>query len=541
MKQFFNFCFLIIGTIIHAQTVGTIQYNTDTFEGYSIVHPVTFHTTYLINNCGRIINQWPNQFSNSTFAEITENGTLIRTSVDPNAVHFTAGGAAGIIQELNWNGDIIWQHTISNGNYRLHHDMEILPNGNLLVIAWELKNVLDCTAAGRIPGTLPNNELWPTVIYELQPTYPSGANIVWEWHAWDHLVQDHNQQNANYGNIQSNFRRIDINKGNTNNVADWAHVNGIHYNAELDHIILSSPTFNEIWIIDHSTSTAEAASSNGGNSGHGGDLLWRWGNPASYNSGTSQDQQLFFQHDPQWVQAGTRFNQHISVFDNRNSVNGQFTSMAKVLEIPYNEASNSYPMEQGLFLPLAPEYTYNLPTELFSPRVSGVQVLPNDNILIASGSNGHAIEINANDQILWQYKVPITQGGDIVEQGTDLNHAMDIFKMKRYTTDYVGFIGKDMTPQTTIETNPVECNQILGNEQYQVTNNTLQVVPNPATTTFTVHGVQPKSLITIVDVLGRIKYNYTASSTTQSIDTATWSKGIYFLKHQNKTTKIIVQ
>ncbi|MCJ8276785.1 MAG: hypothetical protein HRT44_01605, partial [Bdellovibrionales bacterium] len=41
---------------------------------------------------------------------------------------------------------------------RLHHDVEILPSGNLLVIAWELKNQAECYAAGRDPGTLVGNQ-----------------------------------------------------------------------------------------------------------------------------------------------------------------------------------------------------------------------------------------------------------------------------------------------------------------------------------------------------------------------------------------------
>ena len=67
--------------------------------------------------------------------------------------------------------------------------------------------------------------------------------------------------------------------------ADWA-------SYTLDQIVLSNHNLSEIWIIDHSTTTLEAASHSGGNSGKGGDLLYRWGNPQAYDQGTGADQLL---------------------------------------------------------------------------------------------------------------------------------------------------------------------------------------------------------------------------------------------------------
>ena len=57
-----------------------------------------------------------------------------------------------------------------------------------------------------------------------------GADIVWEWHIWDHLVQDADSGDDNYGVVADHPELFDINKGNvgSNNGpggvnADWMH------------------------------------------------------------------------------------------------------------------------------------------------------------------------------------------------------------------------------------------------------------------------------------------------------------------------------
>ncbi len=111
---------------------------------------------------------------------------------------------------------------------------------------------------------------------------------MWEWHVWDHLIQDFDDKKANYGNVGMHPERVDLNYAKNGN-ADWLHFNSLDYHPGLDQILVSSPFFNEIWVIDHSTTTAEAAGSQGGLRGRGGDLIYRWGNPAAYRAGTAEE------------------------------------------------------------------------------------------------------------------------------------------------------------------------------------------------------------------------------------------------------------
>lgn len=192
--------------------------------------------------------------------------------------------------------------------YMLHHDIEVLSNGNVLLVAWELISDEEAIASGRDPALLPDNELWSLKIVEVEPTGQTTGDVVWEWRAWDHLIQDFDADQENHGVVADHAELIDlnyfdVNRPNTVPVADWLHTNSIDYNAELDQIAVSVRHFSELWVIDHSTTVEEAASHDGGSSGMGGDLLYRWRNPQSYDAGDAEDQQLFLQHDVRWIDA----------------------------------------------------------------------------------------------------------------------------------------------------------------------------------------------------------------------------------------------
>src|SRR5262249_23204710 len=118
---------------------------------------------------------------------------------------------------------------------------------------------------------------------------------------------------------------------------DWTHVNAVDYNAELDQIMLSTPEFNEIWIIDHGTTTAEAAGHTRGRRGKGGDLLYRWGNPATYRAGGPKDKTLFFQHNAHWIPKGLPGAGRMLVYNNGARRTGGNYSSVDELVLPLGE------------------------------------------------------------------------------------------------------------------------------------------------------------------------------------------------------------
>ena len=151
------------------------------------------------------------------------------------------------------------------------------------------------------------------------------ANVVWEWHIKDHLVQDRGSQfTATYGEISDYPKLMDINCGSAGSNGgvggqangDWMHVNAIHYNESLDQIVLSSRHQDELYIIDHSTTTEEAASHSGGLYGMGGDFLYRWGSPENYQTGNNSNNVLASQHGVNWIPEGYPGGGNLILFNN---------------------------------------------------------------------------------------------------------------------------------------------------------------------------------------------------------------------------------
>jgi hypothetical protein len=186
----------------------------------------------------------------------------------------------------------------------------------------------------------------------------------------------------------------------------------VAYNPQFDQLMISVHEFSEIWIIDHSTTTAEAAGHSGGRSGKGGDLLYRWGNPAAYRAGGAADQRLFAQHHAQWIAKGLPGEGHLLLFNNGNGrPEGVYSTVDEI--VPPADAEGHYHREPGKkFGPEAAAWSFAAPnkTEFYSNFISGTQRLPNGNTLICSGASGILFEVTPEKEVVWHYANP-TQAG----------------------------------------------------------------------------------------------------------------------------------
>jgi hypothetical protein len=479
------------------------------YPGFTLINPLFSKKSILVDMSGTEVHSWTTSNSPSAATYLTERGTLLRClDVDEHPI-FRGGGQSGWIEELDWDGELIWEFHWDSETGVNHHDVAELPGGNLLIIAWDRHTREEALAVGRDPELLEGEELWPDAVYEIRPTRPKGGEVVWEWHSWDHLVQNFDADAPNYALPATRPERIDVNgdrnidppseeelaaeqkemaamgyagddsdddeeeedavadseeeeeeeelspeeqakeasekalKARIKN-ADWMHTNGIDYNVALDQIAISIRRYDEIWIIDHSTTSAEAASSSGGRYGKGGDLLYRWGNPFAYGMGDWEDRTLLGQHHVQWIPEGQLGAGGLMVFDNGTKKERAWSVIREWW--PARDAQGNYVRQEDQ--PFGPQeeswtYTAEEPTDFFSTFISGVQRQPSGTTLICSGAQGWVFEVTPGGEVVWDWRNPYGMDLEVDEPRDESDSDITptaIFRAQRYGSDHPGIL-----------------------------------------------------------------------------------------------------
>ncbi|MBN9660912.1 MAG: SUMF1/EgtB/PvdO family nonheme iron enzyme [Acidobacteria bacterium] len=442
------------------RTIGLITHDERRASpGYTLMAPKHYGRTYLIDNYGQIINTWDSKYEPGQSAYLLPNGHMIRAAMAPGSGSLgTGGGEGGRLEEYDWDGNLVWEFDYYSSTYAIHHDFKVLPNGNVIALLVERKTRADALAAGFKADLLQNDFLLPDAVVEIEPIRPKGGKVVWEWHVWDHLIQNYDPAKSNYGEAGAHPELVDPNASPRKIPAFWNHMNSIDYNPAFDQILLSVRGNSEVWVIDHSTTAAEAAGHAGGKYGKGGDLLYRWGNPQMYYAGKAADQKLWEQHDAQWIEAGRAGAGNMLVFNNGvNRPGGNLSSADEFA--PPNDASGQYEISSGLaYAPSQLTWTYAdlTGTKWYESDISGAYRLPNGNTLLCYGTHGVLVEVTQEGEIVWQYVNPVSSTGPMAQGDTsgldDRGHNQNaVFRVRRYPPGYSGLLGRSLTPKGVIE------------------------------------------------------------------------------------------
>ena len=408
-----------------------LNLHAEVFDGHVLFTPLVNAqqgtVTYLMNNNFEILQTWQHERGPASMPYLLEDGSIIY----PYRVPFPsmeAGGVGGGIHCQTWYGTILWEYEFANETYQHHHDVEPLPNGNVLIIVWEKKTGEEAFAMGRETISNPLNQMWSTAILELNPL---NGNIEWEWHIWDHLIQDADSELPNHGIISEHPELFDINCGDVGNDAggpqgangDWMHINAIDHNPLLDQIVISSRTQNEIFIIDHGTTTEEASSHSGGNHGKGGDFLYRWGNPENYDRGTESDKILGDQHGINWIDMDYPGSGNLIIFNNLHFEEEDNHSAVIEIKPPLDENGNYVITDEMPYGPQSLEWLYagNIQT----PIQGGAFRLPNGNTIITQTHTSILLEVDMDGNVVWEYQFEAEYGNPWIARA------------QKYATDYI--------------------------------------------------------------------------------------------------------
>jgi len=488
-------------------------------DGYALYNSNNSSTAYLIDAEGDIAHVWSCPTQANYAMALRDNGNIVRgCKHDSNQLNGAAIG--GKVQELDPEGDVVWEFVYSTSEVVTHHDLCLMPNGHVILTAWE---VVEEEALEELGYEGEGDKLATHFIEVAQSG--TGGEIVWEWHIMDHLVQDVNPELSNYGQISDHVGLLDINLPtggggppgggggpSGGGASDWFHVNGVDYNAGLDQIVFSSRFLSEIFVIDHSTTTEEAAGHTGGNSGKGGDFLYRWGNPENYGAEGPQVITAAC-HDARWIADDGRPNGgFIQVFNNSGN-NGD--SAVDAIDAPHDGYVYSHTPGEA-FEPTG--YSWRHECIGNAPGQSAADRMADGNIFVnlsgGQGGSGYMYEVDMEGNMLFQYNAQSQ-------------------KAFRYHCDHPGIQALLADP----------CESTLGVDNRGVLN--WSVFPNPATGwvdfvgEFGLNGLDE---VVVRDAMGRVVQSFRH---VHGLDLSGHPAGLYFLEGRfgraEQVRKVMVQ
>lgn len=339
---------------------------------------------FLIDKRGEKVYEWLLDTNLGNDLELLSDGKLLGMFKTENPA-FSFGGYGGIVKILNIDATTNWEYEYASDDFLAHHDVELLKNGNILFLVWEKISANKAQEAG-VNTTV---DIYPEVLIEVDP---KTNEIVWEWHSFDHLIQDKFPEIPTYGVLKDNPQRIDFNYNLRDN-GDIMHANGIDHDAVKDVIYISVNFYSEVWVIDHSTTKEEAMTNSGGNYNKGGDLLYRFGNPETYDN--TEGQRLFYNnHFPNILENGEPGEGNVLIYVNSGDNIEQSTIYELIMP-------NDFNLEAGKNNEPEIEWSFTDP-ELFHQRISGAVRLKNGNTLISEGDYGFW-EVTPAKQVVWKY------------------------------------------------------------------------------------------------------------------------------------------
>ncbi len=380
------------------------------FEGLTLITPIGGHRVYLLSEGGFVVHYWEAPNFQPGYGYLLPGGSLLvrgQPMVESETGLAEPVGEADIILELDWDGNEVWRFEHES----LHHDMCRLPNGNTLVLIWE---ILPDDLKNRLKGGLPRDtmdhvradqDLFQFMLggvgvggrpRHMKPTQDGFfetvlVDAIWEvdpegepvkiWHAYDYLDPETDTLCPFEWPLE------------------WTHANAVEALPD-GRGLVSFRELSTVVIINWES----------------GELDWKWGRNT-----------ISHQHNPTMTPEG-----NILIFD--NGTHHPIQGRTRVIEV--NPETNS----------LVWQYT---PSPVFSfmcGHIGGCERLPNGNTLICEGESGRIFEVTPELEFCWEWVSPFVHDFKGVQN-------VQIFRAHRYSAHGPELEGKALNKSGCEEIN----------------------------------------------------------------------------------------
>lgn len=499
---------VIVLSVLMSQSIygQGVQFHTDqAMDGYTLYE--SGNTAVLIDNCGHLLHEW-NDVAAQYHPKLLPNGNII----------YIESFSRDII-EKDWNDNTINKLSINSSNIFLDYEVIIMPNGNYLCLARKSFSQSQFESIGYNYGSTQGDGIGnPSQVDMVVEVDRNSGDIVWQWNITDHVIQERDPSKGNFGVVADHPELLNMDAIAT---YDWTFqesfmINGFDYNSELDQIVLSIRKMSEIAIIDHSTTTAEAAGHSGGNSGKGGDILYRWGNPKNYGQGDASDRELYFQHNPNWIKYG-QLKGNIIMYNNGLNRPGTNYSAVPIINTQVDVNGDYTVQGNGVYSPEEPDLEYSpVPDGLgyygfYSGYTSAAKILANGNVLVTVGGDDEVFEMTPDGSVVWVY---------------ELYDSNLTFRVEKYALDYPAFDGRDLTAGDVLEFPPstISCTLVDVEDAY-FDNSQVWIVDSQLNLTTDISGYLTFKMYSLD---GQLLID-TKLVGDHSVDISDYSEGIYFV------------
>lgn len=261
-------------------------------------------------------------------------------------------GMNNVLQEIDVSGKIIWQlsnqqlqQELAAAGYnitlgQMSHDAIGLPNGNVIVLASDLRDVPD-------QGT----QIEGAVLVDLDQNHKP----VWVWDAFDHLDVTRNPYFA---------------------MPDWIHGNAVIYSKDDGNLLFSSRAQSWVMKLDFENGTGSGA------------ILWKLGYQGDFTLTNGGPADWFYaQHAPIFLSSNTTGVFQLGLFDNGNS-RIMNADGAKCGDSGQPACYSSVPILQIDEANRTATVVWRDKLEFFSSAVGNMQVLDNGDVWFDAGLVG---------------------------------------------------------------------------------------------------------------------------------------------------------